>query len=145
MAVQVHHLIAACNVLADAQAGQITDRSIILAKIRSEARTNCAAELFHRAVALNATLGSDGVAQLLGMADGDLIPEMCSMLLPGRRCSEKDARSRAAMFPAGSTKMALSPPCVPSGIDIQAAVGLSTSHGSPGARSRQVLHHFASA
>lgn len=76
MAVQVHHLIAACNVLADAQAGQITDRSIILAKIRSEARTNCAAELFHRAVALNATLGSDGVAQLLGMADGDLIPEM---------------------------------------------------------------------
>ena len=76
MAVEVPHLIAACNVLADAQAGHITDRSAILAKIRSEARTKFAAELFHRAVALNSTLGPDGVAQLLGIADGDMIPEM---------------------------------------------------------------------
>jgi hypothetical protein len=76
MAVQVDHLIVACNVLADAQVGRITDRSAILAKIRSEARTNRAAELFRRAVALNATLGADGVAQLLGIADGDTIPEI---------------------------------------------------------------------
>lgn len=95
MAVQVHHLIAACNVLADAQAGQITDRSIILAKIRSEARTNCAAELFHRAVALNSTLGSDGVARLLGIADGDFIPEMvfdvasCAPLRRKRRAERR--------------------------------------------------------
>lgn len=75
MAVQVDHLIVACNVLADAQAERITDRSTILAKIRSEASTNRAAELFLRAVALNSTLGANGVARLLGIADGDIIPE----------------------------------------------------------------------
>lgn len=76
MAVQVDHLIVACNVLADAQSDRITDRSVILEKIRSEASTNRAAELFLRAVALNSTLGADGVAQFLGMADGDAIPEI---------------------------------------------------------------------
>jgi len=76
MAVQVDHLIAACNVLADAQTGRITDRAAILAKIRSETSTNRAAELFRRAVALNFTLGADGVARLLGLADGDTIPEI---------------------------------------------------------------------
>jgi|SRR5690348_5544328 hypothetical protein len=76
MAVQVDDLIAACNVLANAQTDQITDRSAILAKIRSEARTIYAAELFHRAVALNSTLGADGVARLLGIADGDTIPDI---------------------------------------------------------------------
>jgi hypothetical protein len=76
MAVQVDHLIVACHVLADAQTGHITDRAAILAKIRSEACTKRAAELFRRAVALNATLGADGVAQLLGIADGDNIPEI---------------------------------------------------------------------
>jgi hypothetical protein len=35
-----------------------------------------AAELFWRAVALNSTLGGDGVARLLGIADGDTIPEV---------------------------------------------------------------------
>lgn len=76
MVVQVDHLIAACNVLADAQIDQVTDRPTILAKIRSEARTKHAAELFRRAVALNSTLGADGVARLLGIADGDTIPAM---------------------------------------------------------------------
>jgi hypothetical protein len=75
MAVQVDDLIAACNVLADAQTDRITDRSAILAKIRSEASTIYAAELFHRAVALNSTLGVDGVARLLGIADGGTIPD----------------------------------------------------------------------
>jgi len=63
-------------VLADAQAERITDRSAILAKIRSEASTDRAAELFLRAVALNSTLGANGVARLLGIADGDTIPEI---------------------------------------------------------------------
>ena len=100
MAVQVQHLIAACNVLADAQAGRITDRSTILAKIRSEARTTAAAELFHRAVALNFTLGLDGVAQLLGIADGDSIPTMvfdvasCAPLLRKRPAERKREVSR---------------------------------------------------
>ena len=76
MAVEVEHLIAACNVLADVQSGRITDRSMILAKIRSETSTNHAAELFRRAVALNSTLGTDGVARLLGIADGDTIPSI---------------------------------------------------------------------
>jgi len=76
MAVQVDHLIVPCNVLADAQAERITDRSAILAKIRSEASTDRAAELFLRAVALNSTLGANGVARLLGIADGDTIPEI---------------------------------------------------------------------
>lgn len=75
MAVQVDHLIVACHVLADVQAGRITDHADILAKIRAEARTSRAAELFDRAVALNTTLGNDGVARLLGIADGDTIPE----------------------------------------------------------------------
>lgn len=76
MAVQFDHLIVACNVLADAQTQRITDRSAILEKIRSEASTNRAAELFLRAVALNSTLMVDGVARLLGIANGDTIPEI---------------------------------------------------------------------
>jgi hypothetical protein len=76
MAVKVDQLIVACNVLADAQADRVSDRAAIFAKIRAEASTNRAAELFLRAVALNSTLGTDGVARLLGIADGDTIPEM---------------------------------------------------------------------
>lgn len=95
MAVQVQHLIVACHVLADVQAGRLTDHASILAKIRSEARTRSAAELFQRAVALNATLGSDGVARLLGIGDGDTIPEMVfhvasSMKLQRRKGAERD-------------------------------------------------------
>jgi hypothetical protein len=95
MAVQVHQLIVACHVLADVQADHITDRAAILAKIRAEARTKSAAELFHRAVALNSTLGFDGVAQLLGIADGDSIPTMvfdvasCAPLRRKRRAERK--------------------------------------------------------
>lgn len=76
MAVQIDDLIAACKVLADVQTDRITDRSAILTVIRSEVSTIYAAELFHRAVALNSTLGADGVARLLGMADGDAIPDI---------------------------------------------------------------------
>jgi len=76
MVVQVDDLIVTCQVLADAQTDRITDRSAVLAKIRSAANTMHAAELFQRAVALNSTLGADGVARLLGMADGDTIPEI---------------------------------------------------------------------
>lgn len=76
MVVLVDDLIATCKALADAQTDRITDRSAVLAKIRSEASTIHAAELFQRAVALNATLGADGVARLLGMADGDTIPDI---------------------------------------------------------------------
>ncbi|HEY3916760.1 MAG TPA: hypothetical protein VGL83_03155 [Stellaceae bacterium] len=76
MAVEVGHLIVACHVLADAQADRVRGRSAILAKIRAEACIRSAAEAFHRAVALNTTLGSDGVARLLGIEDGDTIPEM---------------------------------------------------------------------
>jgi hypothetical protein len=46
MAVQVDDLIATCKVLADVRVDRVTDRSAILAKIRSEANTNYAAELF---------------------------------------------------------------------------------------------------
>ena len=76
MAVQADHLIVACNVLADVRVGQITDRTVIYARIRSEAGVKRVAELFRRAVALNSTLGCDGVATLLGIADGDTIPNM---------------------------------------------------------------------
>lgn len=75
MTVKAAHLVVACNVLADAQVDQITDRSAIYARIRAEAGVKRAAELFLRAVALNSTLGGDGVARLLGIADGDTIPE----------------------------------------------------------------------
>jgi hypothetical protein len=76
MAVQADHLVVACNVLADAQVDQITNRFAIYARIRAEAGVNRAAELFQRAVALNSTLGRDGVANLLGIANGDTIPEV---------------------------------------------------------------------
>ena len=76
MTVKAVHLVVACNVLADAQVDQITDRAAIYARIRAEAGVERAAELFSRAVALNSTLGGDGVARLLGIADGDTIPEV---------------------------------------------------------------------
>jgi hypothetical protein len=76
MAVRADHLVVACNVLADAQVDQITNRFAIYAKIRAEAGVTRASELFQRAVALNSTLGSDGVANLLGIADGDTIPHI---------------------------------------------------------------------
>jgi hypothetical protein len=76
MAVRADRLVVACNVLADAQIDRITDRSAIYAKIRSGAGVTRVAELFRRAVALNSTLGRDGVANLLGIADGDTIPEV---------------------------------------------------------------------
>ena len=76
MAVKADHLVVACNVLADAQVDRITDRAAIYARIRAEAGVKRAAELFWRAVALNSTLGGDGVARLLGIADGDMIPEV---------------------------------------------------------------------
>jgi hypothetical protein len=99
MAVQVDELIAACKVLADVRIDHVTDRSAILAKIRSEASTIYAAELFHRAVALNFTLGADGVARLLGIADGDTIPEIVfnvASCVPLRRpgASERGERAR---------------------------------------------------
>ena len=76
MTVRADHLVVACNVLAVAQVDQITDRSAIYAKIRLEAGVKRAAELFQRAVALNSALGRDGVANLLGIADGDTIPQI---------------------------------------------------------------------
>jgi hypothetical protein len=76
MTVRADHLVVACNVLAAAQVDQITDRSAIYAKIRLEAGVKRAGELFQRAVALNSALGKDGVANLLGIADGDTIPEV---------------------------------------------------------------------
>ena len=76
MTVESAHLVVACNVLADAQVDRITDRAAIYARIRAEAGVKRAAELFWRAVALNSTLGGDGVARLLGIADGDTIPEV---------------------------------------------------------------------
>ena len=76
MAVQADHLIVACNVLADVRVWRIRDRSLIYAKIRSEAGVRRAAELFRRAVALNSALGGQGVASFLGMADGDTIPNV---------------------------------------------------------------------
>lgn len=76
MTVRADHLVVACNVLADAQVDQITDRSAIFARIRAEAGVMRVAELFWRAVALNSALGGDGVANLLGIADGDTIPEV---------------------------------------------------------------------
>ena len=97
MTVQVDHLIVACNVLANAQAERITDRSAILEKIRSEASTIHAAELFQRAVALNSTLGADGVARLLGIADGDTIPDIVfnvASCAPLQRPSESERGHR---------------------------------------------------
>jgi hypothetical protein len=76
MTVKAAQLVVACNVLADAQVDQITNRAAIYARIRAEAGVKHAAELFWRAVALNSTLGGDGVARLLGIADGDTIPEV---------------------------------------------------------------------
>jgi len=76
MTVRADHLVVACNVLADAQVDRITDRAAIYARIRAEAGVKRVAELFWRAVALNSTLGGDGVASLLGIADGDTIPEV---------------------------------------------------------------------
>lgn len=76
MAVRADHLVVACNVLADAQVHKITDRFAIYARIRSEAGVRRAGELFRRAVALNFTLGGHGVASLLGIGDGDTIPEI---------------------------------------------------------------------
>jgi len=95
MAVLADHLIVACNVLADVQTDQITDRSLIYAKIRSEAGVKRVAELFRRAVALNSTLGGEGVASLLGIADGDTIPTMvfdvasCLPLKPVKRTARR--------------------------------------------------------
>jgi hypothetical protein len=97
MAVQVDDLVAACNVLADAQTDRITDRSAILAKIRSAASTMHAAELFQRAVALNSTLGADGVARLLGIGDGDTIPDIVfnvASCVPLQRPSESERGHR---------------------------------------------------
>jgi hypothetical protein len=98
MAGQVDELIAACKVLADVRIGRITDRSAILAKIRSEASTIYAAERCRRAVALNSTLGAD-VTWLRGIADEDTIPDFVfdvGSCVPLRRpkASERGDRAR---------------------------------------------------
>jgi hypothetical protein len=98
MAVQADELIAACKALADVRIDRITARSAILAKIRSEASTIYAAEHFRRAVALNSTLSVD-VAWLLGIADGDTIPDFVfsvASCVPLRRpkASERGDRAR---------------------------------------------------
>jgi len=99
MTVKADHLVVACNVLADAQIDQITDRSAIYAKIRAEAGVKRVAELFSRAVALNSTLGGDGVARLLGIADGDTIPDVVfdvASCVPLRQVERADRRTDPA-------------------------------------------------
>ena len=95
MTVRADHLVVACNVLADSQVDQITDRSMIYAKIRSETGVQRVQELFRRAVALNATLGDDGVANLLGIMNGDTVPQIVlevASRVPLRQVARADRR-----------------------------------------------------
>ena len=65
-----------------------------------EAGVKRVAELFWRAVALNSTLGGDGVASLLGIADGDTIPDIVF-----------DVASRVPLKQVGRLDRSTDPPC----------------------------------